>query len=118
MNAVEIKAFVPTKDFELAKQFYIDLGFSIPWSDNDLAYVLFQDCSFFLQNFYVEEHAENFVMHLMVDDADAWWANWNEKDIVNRYGVFMSEPKDEPWKMRDFHLIDPTGVLWHIAHNI
>jgi hypothetical protein len=29
LNAVEIKAFVPARDFVLSKQFYEDLGFTI-----------------------------------------------------------------------------------------
>lgn len=49
--AIEIKAFVPARDFGLSKQFYEDLGFAIAWSDSDLAYLRCGDCSFLLQNF-------------------------------------------------------------------
>jgi hypothetical protein len=38
MTAVEIKAFVPARDFELSKRFYVDLGFELAWSSDDLAY--------------------------------------------------------------------------------
>jgi catechol 2,3-dioxygenase-like lactoylglutathione lyase family enzyme len=31
MDTVEIKAFVPAKDFDLSKRFYEDLGFSLAW---------------------------------------------------------------------------------------
>ena len=61
LNAVEIKAFVPARDFVLSKQFYEDLGFTIAWSDSDLAYLRCGDCSFLLQNFYHPEHAGNFM---------------------------------------------------------
>ena len=37
MTTVEIKAFVPSRDFELCKQFYRDLGFDVAWSSDDLA---------------------------------------------------------------------------------
>ena len=37
-DVVEIKAFVPAKDFELSKKFYSDIGFDLIWSDGDLAY--------------------------------------------------------------------------------
>lgn len=30
LDTVEIKAFVPARDFELSKRFYADLGFQIP----------------------------------------------------------------------------------------
>jgi predicted lactoylglutathione lyase len=37
MTAVELKAFVPAKDFKLSKRFYEDLGFSLAWDSDDLA---------------------------------------------------------------------------------
>jgi uncharacterized glyoxalase superfamily protein PhnB len=30
----------------------------------------------------------------------------------------MEPPEDRPWGMRDFVLVDPTGVLWRIAQNL
>ncbi|HVI77199.1 MAG TPA: hypothetical protein VM715_03365 [Candidatus Acidoferrum sp.] len=36
LDAVEIKAFVPARDFALSKRFYEDLGFTIARSDSDL----------------------------------------------------------------------------------
>jgi len=70
LNAVEIKAFVPARDFTLSKQFCNDLGFTIAWSVDDLAYLHLGDCSFLLQNFYKPEHAGNFMMHLLVGDGE------------------------------------------------
>jgi putative transposase len=46
LETVELKAFVPSKDFELSKRFYQDLGFSMPWSSDDLAYLHHGNCSF------------------------------------------------------------------------
>ena len=51
LAAVEIKAFVPATDFGVSKQFYRDLGFEIPWSSDDLAYVRHGETSFLLQAF-------------------------------------------------------------------
>ena len=39
LNDIEIKPFVPARDFALSKQFYEDLGFTIAWSDAGLAYL-------------------------------------------------------------------------------
>ena len=39
LTAIEIKAFVPAKDFELSKRFYQDLGFIVAWSSDGLAYI-------------------------------------------------------------------------------
>jgi uncharacterized glyoxalase superfamily protein PhnB len=38
--------------------------------------------------------------------------------FAGRYGVRIIPPADQPWGMRDFVVIDPTGVLWRIGQNI
>ena len=118
LNTVELKTFVPAKDFERSKEFYQALGFSMPWSDEQMAYLHHGNCSFLLQNFYVREQAENFVMHLLVEDVDAWHRHLSELGIAQRFAVRMDEPVEQPWGMREFVLFDPSGVLWHIAQNI
>ena len=117
LSTVELKAFVPARDFALSKQFYQDLGFTMPWSDDDLASMRHGNVSFLLQNYYVKELADNFMMHLLVEDVDAWWARVQEKQIAEKYGVKVLPPEQRPWKMRDFVVIDPSGVLWRIAEN-
>ena len=118
LSTVEIKAFVPARDVELSKQFYQALGFRMPWSDEDLAYLHFGDCSFLLQNFHVPEHTANFQMHLLVENVDDWYARVQAERIGERFGVRIGSPEDRPWAMRDFVLFDPSGVLWRIAQNI
>ena len=118
LEVIEIKALVPAKDLELSKRFYEDLGFTTKFSSDDLAYLAIDNSSFLLQKFYVKEHTENFVMHLLVKDVDAWWARVEEKQIVSKYGVRALPPEDRPWGIRDFVLNDPSGVMWRIGQNI
>ena len=118
MDAVEIKAFVPARDFELSKRFYEDLGFTVAWSSDDLAHLHAGPSSFLLQKFYVKEHAGNFMMHMLVQDVEAWWAHVVAQRIAARYGVRALPPEDRPWGIRDFVLVDPTGVMWRIGQNI
>jgi hypothetical protein len=66
MDVIEIKAYVPAKDFELSTQFYRDLGFNVELLGPEMAYLNIGTSSFLLQNFYVKEHAENFMMHMLV----------------------------------------------------
>ena len=118
LNAIEIKAFVPAKDFALSKQFYEDLGFTVAWSDDDLAYLRCGDSSFLLQNFYNPEHAGNFMMHLLTRDVKAWWQHVENGGLVAKYGVQAEPPEDRPWGLRDFTIVDPAGVLWRIGQNL
>jgi uncharacterized glyoxalase superfamily protein PhnB len=118
LKAVEVKAFVPSKDFALSKQFYQDLGFTLAWSSDDLAYFHCGNSSFLLQNFYVKEHADNFMMHLLVEDVEAWWRHVETQKLAEKYGVNTEPPSDKPWGLRDFIVTDPTSVLWRIGQNI
>jgi len=118
MEVVEIKAFVPARDFSRSMEFYRDLGFTCAWSSDGLANFHHGRASFLLQKFYNEEHAGNFMMHLLVEDADAWWKHVEAQGLAAKYGVTAEPPEDRPWGVRDFILVDPTGVLWRIGHNI
>jgi len=121
LRAVEIKAFVPARDYDLSRRFYADVGFEEKSNSDGVAYFAAGDCSFLLQRSHEQAHAQSFMMHLLVEDADAWHRRLVEQAIVDRYrehGVRMTTPADRPWHMRDFQLIDPSGVLWRIAHNI
>ncbi len=118
LNTVEIKAFVPARDFELSQRFYQAVGFERRFADDDLAYFCAGDCSFLLQRFHVEDHTRNFVMHLLVENVDDWHRHVVEQDIAGRFGVKVGEPTNQPWAMRDFALFDPSGVLWLVAQNL
>lgn len=118
LNTIEIKAFVPARDYERSKAFYQALGFQLGWTSDELSYFHHGRCSFLLQNFYVKELAENLMMHLLVDDVDGWWAEVQASGVIERYSVHSVPLQDQSWGMRDFVLIDPSGVLWRIAQNI
>ncbi len=118
LETVEIKAFAPARDFALSRRFYQDLGFTMAWDGGDLAYFHCGASSFLLQNFYNPAHAENFTMHLLVPDVAAWWEHVQRAALAERYGVRQEPPADRPWRIRDFILTDPTGVLWRIGQNI
>ena len=118
LAAVEIKAFVPARDFAASKAFYAALGFEVPWSSDDLAYVRHGTTSFLLQKFYVADHAGNFMMHLLVENVDDWHRHVVESGIVEQFGIRVEAPADRPWGIRDFPMTDPAGVLWRIGQNI
>jgi catechol 2,3-dioxygenase-like lactoylglutathione lyase family enzyme len=117
MATVAVKAFVPSKNFDLSKQFYRDLGFDLAWSDDHLAEFRHGNSSFLLQNFYNEVHAGNFMMHLLVEDADAWWHHVQDQALPTKYSVHAEPPADRGG-MRDFVIVDPTGVLWRVGQNL
>ena len=115
-TVVDLKAFVPAKDFDLAKQFYLDLGFTLNFGNEQIAEFQVGEFRFLLQPFYVKEHSANFMMSLSVEDADEWWKHIEDIGLKAKYpGIMAKPPTMQPWGLRVLYLSDPTGVLWHIA---
>lgn len=78
----------------------------------------FMHASFLLQDFCAEGQAESFMMHLLVDDVQAWWEHVKASGVEAGHGVRVTEIETQPWRMKDFCLFDPAGVLWRIGQNI
>jgi uncharacterized glyoxalase superfamily protein PhnB len=113
---LNLMAFVPAEDFELSRRFYRDLGFHENWGDSQACEFELEGFRFLLQNFYVKDHAGNFMMSLLVEDADKWWEYIQSIDLAKKYDLYMAKPPTlQPWGLRVLYLTDPTGVLWHIA---
>jgi hypothetical protein len=66
--------------------------------------------SFVLQNHYVEQWANNFVMHMRVSDVKRRWDRIVSLDLAKCYGVKVSAPTAESWGLVA-GLIDLSGVL-------
>ncbi len=111
------RPFLPTRDFELSKAFYEALGFE-KVLDSEVAIFKAGSGGFILQRFYQKDWAENCMMQLMVDNLDAWWLHITSVDLAGRFGVPTPRPPAmQPWGLRVAYLIDPCGVLWHVAQR-
>ena len=111
-----MRPFLPAKDFEASKRFYADLGFRIDPLGPALAEMHLGAHSFLLQDYHVDQLAGNFVMHMLVDDVDAWWRHIAALDLATRYGIPNPQaPKLESWGLIVAYVIDPSDVLWHFA---
>jgi len=115
-DVVDLKAFVPAKDLELAMKFYVELGFTVRFANPEIAELDVGGFRFLLQKFYVKAHAGNFMMQLAVRDLDAWWKRVESLGLAERYpDIMIKPPAMQPWGLRVAFLSDPTGVLWHVA---
>lgn len=115
-RVLELNAFVPAKDFGLSKQFYLDIGFELVFSNDEIAKFAIGSFTFLLQKFYVQQHSENFMMGLTVEDADVWWEHFQRIGLKDTYPQIMLKPPAlQPWGIRVLYMSDPTGVLWHIS---
>lgn len=111
------RPFLPAKDFETSRAFYEALGFS-KLLDGDVAIFGVGPTSFILQRYFQEDWAGNFMMQLMVDDLEAWWARIEELNLPGRFDIQPPKaPAMQPWGLRVAYVHDPSGVLWHIAQR-
>jgi catechol 2,3-dioxygenase-like lactoylglutathione lyase family enzyme len=117
-NGNEIaRPFLPAREFEISKKFYEALGFE-KLLDGEVAIFRAGSSEFILQRYYQEDWAGNFMMQLMVDDLDAWWSHIAGLDLAAAYGVRPPRaPEMQPWGIRTAYVVDPSGVLWHIAER-
>ncbi len=117
-SIIDLKAFVPAKDPALSRQFYLDLGFTQNWANDQIAEFQIGSFRFLLQNFYARGHADNFMMSLAVADCDAWWNHIQGIKLTEKYpGIMAKPPAMQPWGLRVLFLSDPGGVLWHIVEQ-
>ena len=117
LDIVEMKTFVPAKDFEKSKSFYQAVGFALASEFDGIACFKKGSYSFLLQDFYEPAHCHHFMMHLLVQDVDSWYKHIMASQVTTLFEVTISELINQPWAMKEFCLTDPSGVLWRIAEN-
>ena len=112
----DITQFVPAKDIELSRRFYLKLGCKQNYELGKFSQFELCGCRFYLQDFYVKEHAENYMMHFSVNDVDSWYQLVNE--VLADFPVsdggsprLVTPLQEEASGAKSFQLADPTSVL-------
>ena len=118
LNVTELKVFIPCQDYSVSKAFYQDMGFTLKSDGDGVAYFAYGNSSFLLQDYYHPELARNLMIHLLVENATDWHQKLTSSNLTGKYQITISEPEVRPWRMIDFTITDPSGVLWRIANNI
>lgn len=110
-----LRAFLPAKNFEIEKAFYREIGFEESSYDDTLSIFNKGAFSFYLQNYYVKDWADNSMMFLEVSDVDNWYNYLANLGLENKFnGIRFVKPVDEPWG-RVCRMVSPSGVLWHFG---
>ncbi len=117
-DASDVKTFVPAMKFGHSLEFYEAMGWNVNWraDDDSLAELELAESRFYLQNYYIEDWANNFMMHITVDDARAWWEHAScVIDDGNFRSARVREPQEQPYGALVTFVWDPSGVLLHFA---
>ena len=110
MNVTDIKVFVPSKDYEISKSFYLEIGFKAEFITDDLT--LFQNgtCALYLQRFYNQELADNFMLQICVSDMEEAFNICSS----SKYKMRITSIEQQAWG-KVFYLWGPAGELLHIT---
>ena len=105
-SAHDIKVFVPAKDFRQSMQFYEAMGWKVNWraEDDTLGELELAGNRVYLQNYYNEDWANNFMMHITVDDARGWWQHASR--VIQEGGYEYARVREAAgavlWRASDF----------------
>lgn len=112
----DVRPFLPSQDFAVSKDFYAALGWTVAWSDDQLALMRLVDHHFYLQAYYAKEWAENTMLHITVEDARSCHAQVRRLLDSGRFpGARIAEPRQETYGALVTYVWDPVGVLLHLA---
>ena len=112
-TALELKALVPARDFDLSKRFYRAIGFNEDWTNGEIACFKNGNTNFLLRAEENPTHAQGMQMQIVVESVDEWFEFI--RPAIASFGVTVEPPVNRPWGARDFVLADPSGVRWRIT---
>lgn len=107
----DFKVYMPAMDFELSKRFYAALGFTMSEGWGGTADFELDGCRFRLQDYFVKDWAENFMVVIGVDDAEAWYRHVTAVLNGGAYGNARTSPPEIVDGSRVLEVFDPSGVL-------
>lgn len=114
-NSKSIRPFIGSKDFEISRNFYIDLGFEEHILGPDFSVFHSGKLSFYLQASYVKDWVENTMVFMEVDDVERFYKDLIALDLPSKYKAVKVVPiRYLDWGSECF-VHDPSGILWHFG---
>ncbi len=113
-----IRPFLPCKDRAASTRFYEALGLKKLADGDDVTIFAAGSGGFLLTDSHPGTVDGEVMMQLMVDDLAAWWVHIESLDLAGRFGVPAPRPPAvQPWGLQVSYLVDPSGILWHVAQR-
>lgn len=107
----ELVVYIPAEDFEVSKAFYSALGFQLTEGWGGTMDCRLGNAVFRLQNYYVKDWANNFMMRLDVEDVDEWYQHVKQVLDERKYGGARVTEPELVGDTKILHVVDPSGVL-------
>ncbi len=114
-KAKSIRPFIGAKDFNLSRNFYLDMGFTESVLPYKMSYFKTEAIGFYLQDAYVKDWIDNTMIFLEVDDVERYWKALSALGLPEKYAdVKLTPIRQYDWG-RECFLHDPSGILWHFG---
>jgi catechol 2,3-dioxygenase-like lactoylglutathione lyase family enzyme len=114
-KAKSIRPFIGSKDFEVSRSFYRDLGFEEVVLFHNMSYFKTEAFGFYLQDAYIKDWIDNTMVFMEVEDVNRFWKELTALDLTTKYKEVKLVPiKELDWGKECF-VHDPAGVLWHFG---
>lgn len=114
-KASSIRPFIGSKDFEVSRNFYKDLGFQESVLMPNMSYFNTQGLGFYLQDANVSDWIDNTMVFMEVEDVDQYWNELVALNLPAKYkNVRLVPVRNYDWGKECF-LHDPSGILWHFG---
>jgi hypothetical protein len=107
----DFKVYLPAKDFDQSKLFYIALGFKMSEGWGGTADFELNGNRFRLQDYYVKDWADNFMVVIGVDDVEAWHQHVRTIAESGEFDNVRIKPPEKVDGAQVLHVVDPSGVL-------
>ncbi|WP_029272968.1 glyoxalase [Flavobacterium sp. KJJ] len=110
-----IRPFIGSKDFEISRNFYKDLGFEEIILGPNFSVFKTEEIAFYLQDYYAKEWIDNTMVFLEVEDVESYYARLLDLNLAEKYPTSKLVPIQYlDWGSECF-LHDPSGILWHFG---
>ncbi|MWB96188.1 glyoxalase [Flavobacterium sp. GA093] len=114
-KAKSIRPFIGSKNFEISRSFYRDLGFQETVLAPNLSVFKTNEIAFYLQDAYVKDWIDNTMIFVEVEDAKRYYDELQELNLFAKYeNVKLIPVRELDWGSECF-LHDPSGILWHFG---
>lgn len=114
-SARSIRPFVGSRNYDLSRSFYRDLGFEEKVLSPDMSLFKTEQIGFYLQDAFVKDWIDNTMIFVEVEDVDRFWNELVKLDLPAKYpGVRLTPARVYDWGKECF-VHDPCGILWHFG---
>lgn len=117
-KGISIRPFIGSKNYEISRNFYQDLGFEEVVLSPNMSYFKSEQLGFYLQDAYVKDWIDNTMVFMEVGDVNRFYKELLVLDLPSKYdGARVVPIRQLDWGSECF-LHDPSGVLWHFGEFI